>query len=486
MAIGNQAPLAEPLLQRLYFDRPKRLLQNHDSLLSHFQLAVNILASAAILLGLAWLRDGRVLPQYQHLAIVMVLVMLVVYQWRGVFRRFSGLTHGALRIGRAWACVTAALLIIAFLTKSGDQFSRAVIGAWFVLAYLVQVAAYGGIFRVANSINLHYGQPVRVLVIGSRWLAEHLVHSLTNNNWIPDKVVGIVDQDDDGLAEWNRGAVPYLGKLEDIEQIVNQHRINRVYIALPISCSLLIEEIHADLLSAHPGLDIIWVPDIFAMQLLNHSVREINGLPLITLSESPLMSETQALSKAVMDKVAAAILLIMLSPLMLLTALAIKATSAGPVIFKQRRHGWDGRIIEVWKFRSMHVDHRFDAIAQAVRDDPRITAVGRLIRRTSIDELPQLINVLQGRMSLVGPRPHAVEHNDFYSARIRSYMLRHRIKPGITGLAQVRGLRGETETLEKMLRRVEVDIEYINRWSLWLDIKILIQTPLTLFSKDVY
>jgi putative colanic acid biosynthesis UDP-glucose lipid carrier transferase len=222
------------------------------------------------------------------------------------------------------------------------------------------------------------------------------------------------------------------------------------------------------------------------MQLLNHSVREINGLPLITLSESPLMLETQALCKALLDKVVAAAMLVLLSPLLLAIALAVRLSSPGPVIFRQKRHGWDGRIIEVWKFRSMYV-HRSDGVVeQAQRHDLRVTPVGRLIRRTSLDELPQLFNVVQGHMSLVGPRPHAIEHNDFYSSHIRSYMLRHRIKPGITGLAQVRGLRGETETIEKMLRRVEADLEYINRWSVWLDIKILLKTPLTLLSKDIY
>jgi putative colanic acid biosynthesis UDP-glucose lipid carrier transferase len=163
----------------------------------------------------------------------------------------------------------------------------------------------------------------------------------------------------------------------------------------------------------------------------------------------------------------------------------LHAFSPGPIIFKQERHGRNGKIIKVWKFRSMrlHDDHQ---VRHAGREDPRITPVGRFIRRTSIDELPQFFNVLQGHMALVGPRPHAIAHNDYYTGKIQAYMARHRIKPGITGLAQISGCRGETETLDKMQKRVEIDLNYINNWSLWLDIKILIKTPFTLFSKDIY
>lgn len=177
--------------------------------------------------------------------------------------------------------------------------------------------------------------------------------------------------------------------------------------------------------------------------------------------------------------------IIALSPILLIIALAVKINSPGPVFFKQDRHGWNGKVIKVWKFRSMRVHDDRD-VKQASRNDSRITAVGRFIRRTSLDELPQLFNVLQGHMALVGPRPHAVAHNNYYSGKILAYMARHRIKPGITGLAQISGCRGETDTIDKMQRRVEIDLQYINSWSLWLDLKILVKTPFTLLSKDIY
>jgi putative colanic acid biosynthesis UDP-glucose lipid carrier transferase len=170
---------------------------------------------------------------------------------------------------------------------------------------------------------------------------------------------------------------------------------------------------------------------------------------------------------------------------MFAVAIAVKLSSPGPVFFRQPRHGCNGQVILVWKFRSMRV-HDDTEVKQATQNDSRITRVGAFIRRTSIDELPQLINVLRGEMAMVGPRPHAVAHNHYYGDKIIAYMARHRIKPGITGLAQISGLRGETETLEKMQKRIEKDLAYINHWSLWLDIKILVKTPFTLFSRDIY
>jgi len=223
------------------------------------------------------------------------------------------------------------------------------------------------------------------------------------------------------------------------------------------------------------------------LQLLNHSVREVGGLPLIFLNESPMTStRTGILFKDIMDRSVAAFLLLLLLPCFALVALAIKFTSRGPVFFKQERHGWDGSVLKIWKFRSMRLHDEGAEVTQASRGDKRVTPIGKYLRRTSVDELPQLVNVLFGDMSLVGPRPHALAHNEFYDDHIDAYLARHRIKPGITGLAQINGCRGETEEVSKMLERVQYDVEYINNWSLWLDIKILIKTPLALFSKDIY
>jgi putative colanic acid biosynthesis UDP-glucose lipid carrier transferase len=208
---------------------------------------------------------------------------------------------------------------------------------------------------------------------------------------------------------------------------------------------------------------------------------------VITLSETPMVG-TRRLVKDIEDKLLASLGLLLVSPLLLAVALAIKLDSPGPVFFRQWRTGWDGKTFRIWKFRSMRVEtaEADGPVHQAKRDDPRVTRVGRMLRRTSLDELPQLFNVLAGEMSLVGPRPHAIGHNVEYSQQIRAYLARHRVKPGITGLAQVRGLRGETEDLTLMSRRVRADIEYINRWSIWLDFSILVRTLFALTGRNAY
>ncbi|MDB6063257.1 MAG: wcaJ [Verrucomicrobiaceae bacterium] len=461
--------------------RPRRLLQNHDTILHHLQIVLSIISSAGVLMALAWWRDGEVRNEYRSMAVIAGLLMLVIYKWRGVFRRFDG--NSPQRLALSWVLVVALVIATGFFTKTSEDFSRAVISCWMVFGFILQLVGHHLSYRVSQKLRVHFGQPIRAVVMGSARVAEHLVTSINKNGWMADRIIGVVDDSPTPMSEWKSAAVNYLGSFNQIMEIIEKHQVNRVYLALPISCAQMVERIYKDVSGV--SIDVVWVPDIFNMQLLNHSVRELNGLPLITLSESPMMSETQLFGKTLMDRVIAICALIMLSPLMLVIAFTIWLSSPGPIFFKQKRHGWDGRIIDVWKFRSMYV-HNDAVVQQASKNDSRITPIGRFIRRSSIDELPQLFNVLEGTMSLVGPRPHALAHNGFYSQYIRCYMMRHRIKPGMTGLAQVNGLRGETDTLEKMLARVEMDIEYINKWSLWLDVEILLKTPLSLFSKNAY
>jgi putative colanic acid biosynthesis UDP-glucose lipid carrier transferase len=311
------------------------------------------------------------------------------------------------------------------------------------------------------------------------------VKSVNQNRWLPDSVVGIVDDCPEARDRWDESLCSVLGETSDIEAIVSNNRIRRVYIALPLQRSETLSDLYHTLLKCN--IDVIWAPDIFSLPLLNHSSREVAGVPLLALSESPMAAESRLIAKSAIDIVIASTMLLALSPLMIATAVAVKLSSPGPVLFRQKRHGWDGRIIEVWKFRSMKVhEEAGDSVTQASRHDARVTRVGRFIRRTSIDELPQLFNVLNGSMSLVGPRPHAVQHNDYYSQHIGTYMSRLRLKPGLTGLAQIKGYRGETAELMLMEQRVKYDIEYINTWSIWLDLEILLKTPRALLSPNVY
>lgn len=222
---------------------------------------------------------------------------------------------------------------------------------------------------------------------------------------------------------------------------------------------------------------IYFVPDVFIFDLVQARLDDVNGVPVIAVFESPLTG-INAVQKALFDTIMATLILLLIWPILLVIAIAIKLTSPGPVIFKQRRYGMDGEEILVYKFRSMSVCEDGTQIDQASRDDQRITRLGGFLRRTSLDELPQFINVLQTRMSIVGPRPHAVAHNEMYRGLIPGYMWRHKVKPGITGWAQVNGYRGETKALEKMEGRVQYDIDYLRNWSLSLDFYIIIRTIL--------
>lgn len=417
------------------------------------------------------------------MAVVLLGLMAVVYDRFGIYRLHGGMTKKLLTLGKAWSIAFSLLFLLAFLTKSTDLFSRVIVSLLYVLGYLFQVAGHIG-FRYLQRINLARQEQLKALVIGTGELASHIFDKINSNPWLNESVVGAVTLNGETASDMHTDQLPVLGSVEQIGQLIEEKKIRTVYIAVPLDESPLIKDIYHDLLDAN--VNIHWAPNIFALNLINHSVKELSGIPILTLSETPLIG-THLLSKAIEDKLVATVALILLSPILLITAVAIKLDSPGPVFFRQARTGWDGREFKIWKFRSMRADLQEDAnVVQATRDDSRVTKVGRFIRKTSIDELPQLLNVLAGQMSLVGPRPHAVQHNIEYSKRIIDYLSRHRIKPGITGLAQIRGFRGETKELLQMEKRVQCDLEYINNWSIGLDLSIMVRTLFTLFSKHAY
>ena len=270
-----------------------------------------------------------------------------------------------------------------------------------------------------------------------------------------------------------------------VTDIIKNQRVEEVWVAVPLRDENIVRNI-LDMVQEHP-VTIRYAPDIFSLRLLNHSVSEVMGFPMLDLSTTPMVGVSR-LVKALEDRVLAFLVLLLVSPLALLIAVAVKLSSPGPVLYKQMRMGWDGSEIKIYKFRSMVVhDEDDEQLIQARRNDPRVTQIGAFLRRTSLDEIPQFFNVLQGRMSIVGPRPHALCHNEQYKGLIDSYMMRHRVKPGITGWAQVNGFRGETDTLDKMKRRVEYDLYYIENWSLWFDMRIILLTVKCVFwSKNAY
>lgn len=466
--------------------RKRRLLNNRESLAFWVQHFVDLIIVSGTLLLFTFLKIGDLPSNYRLLAVVSLFCVWIIYRRRGVYRQSLGFYKRSFRLFTAWFHVLLLLALVGFVTKSGESFSREVLIEWAVTAFILQWISMNLLVVLYKRYNEMFSREIPTLVVGTGDLACSLVNNLNSNRWLPDRVVGFVHPDDDPLQdnEITDLPLPLLGRAESLRQFIQEYKIKRVYLALPVAESDLIEATHIDLLDMN--VDLIWVPDIFGLSLLNHSIREVAGMPLISLNESPMTSNRSAIvMKNIMDKVLATLALIAFSPLMLLIAVLIKRESEGPVFFKQDRHGWDGKIIKVWKFRSMKM-HDDAEVKQATKGDSRITKVGAFIRKTSMDELPQFINVLQGTMSLVGPRPHAVAHNDYYSDKVNAYLARHRIKPGITGLAQISGFRGETDTLNKMEKRVEYDLAYINNWSLSLDLKILIKTPLNLVSKDIY
>jgi len=474
--------------QALYVSdsRPKRLLQDHIPLFVGLQVIIDLVIVIVVLYGVISGYEETFTKTHSLLAVITILLMRSVYLNNGVYRCCTGYLKCLLKLTKSWLSVLGILMIIGYLTENLEAVSQQVLMTWAGLAFAAQVATY----IITNQIVKRYQKYIlskegslHVLVIGTNRLANHLTKKINNNDWLRDHVVGVIDPcDEQGHQNWDVKDVPILGNLDDLPWIVNRYKIKKVYIALSMNHVQDLNSINLTLLNEN--INVIWAPDVFGLTLLNLNVKEIAGVPLISLSESPI-NGFQALIKSAMDRSLALIALVMMSPVFLFTAIAIKISSPGPIFFHQERHGWEGKVITVWKFRSMYL-HKEDGCKQATKVDARVTPIGHFIRKTSIDELPQLFNVLIGNMALVGPRPHAVEHNNYYHKKINVYLARHQIKPGITGLAQTNGCRGETKTIEQMQKRVNYDFAYINNWSIWLDIKILMKTFFILFTDDVY
>ncbi|UEM38260.1 undecaprenyl-phosphate glucose phosphotransferase [Pectobacterium aquaticum] len=314
----------------------------------------------------------------------------------------------------------------------------------------------------------------KIVIVGDSVAGGHLIRSIMNAPWVGLNVIGYYMPDENSVSDtYNTLNVKWLGGVDDLITSARNGDIDKVYITLPMNESKLINHILREL--SDTTCTVLLVPDIFTFNVLRSRSETVNGISVISLYDSP-MSGINRIIKRLEDIIISLLIILMISPILLIIAILIKLTSPGPVIFKQMRYGLDGKAIEVWKFRSMTVMENGDDVIQARKNDPRLTPIGGFLRKTSLDELPQFFNVVLGDMSIVGPRPHAIYHNEQYRKLIDGYMLRHKMKPGITGWAQINGWRGETDTLEKMEKRIEFDLEYIQSWSVWLDMKIIFFT----------
>lgn len=367
------------------------------------------------------------------------------------------------------AAVFGGLMLLATLTKTTADFSR----IWMTLWVIVTVSLMLG-WRMLASRSLDRSGP-RVLLLGSGRLARDTARRLIDR-FGSETVAGFVRLPGERGEPDRDGDASVLGSIEELEHIIGESRVGASELWLAPDDPP--EETDETLLRQLrlSSLPVRYVPDLRVLSLLGHRASDVAGMTVIELNATPL-DGPDALIKAVMDRAGALVLLVLTAPLWTAIAIAIRLDTPGPVLFAQPRHGGGGRIIRVLKFRSMRQVEQ-GPIRQAQREDPRVTRVGAFLRRTSLDELPQLINVLRGEMSLVGPRPHPVALNEEFSQRLADYMQRHRVKPGITGWAQINGYRGETDTLEKMKKRLEYDLHYIENWSLWLDLRILARTAL--------
>lgn len=371
-----------------------------------------------------------------------------------------------------WFVLLAVLLGIGYVTKFSEDFSRRVVLTWavvtpiplFVVLLILDAAMRRLMFSSSN---------VRSAVIaGYNEVSEALAGRLEQHPEMCIAVDGFFDDRSSerlGVEEEAR----MLGRLGDLAEYINTHKTEVIFIALPMRHVQRVLDLLDDLRDTTAS--IYYVPDIFVFDLIQSRTGDILGMPVVAMCETPF-SGYRGVVKRLMDLSLSLVGLVVLLPLLLVVAILVKTSSPGPVIFKQRRYGLDGHEIHIYKFRTMTVTEDGDQIRQATRDDKRVTAIGRLLRRYSIDELPQLMNVVLGNMSLVGPRPHAVSHNEEYRKVIKGYMIRHKVLPGITGLAQINGCRGETARLEDMRKRIEFDLDYLRRWSPGLDLKILFRT----------
>ena len=413
-----------------------------------------------------------------------VVLFYVVAEVAGLYRNWRAVPvqQEIFCAGWTWAFSLLALAGLGLATGWTSFLDRKTVLVWAGTGVGVLAAGRLGI-RAIRRLLRRFGYQIRSFaVVGVNRLGFQLAQTIQQAPELGLRFLGFYD---DRTPRRTPNIPPDLGnRIGTIDQLVEHARQGQVaviYITLPLRAEARIRSI-LDRLSDTTA-SVYLVPDFFAFQLLHSRWTTINGLPVVSVFENPFYG-VDGLVKRGMDLLLGTFFLLLAALPMLLIALAIKLTSPGPVFFRQRRYGLDGREIRVWKFRTMYVCEDGPNIPQAKPGDPRITPIGRFLRRTSLDELPQLFNVLEGTMSLVGPRPHATAHNELYRKKIQGYMLRHKVKPGITGLAQVEGYRGETDTLEKMQKRIEYDHQYIREWSLWLDLKILARTVRAVLSRQ--
>ena len=391
--------------------------------------------------------------------------------------------NAAVDISTSWLSLLLILALCGYATRSLQLFDPQVLAWWALITPALQWLAYFNGRKLLRRVASRPENRRSAVVVGAGALGVKVARAFQARGDIGLTFLGFFDDRADERVDGN-AVLQRLGNLRQVAPYISEHGVNEVYITLPLGSQPRIVELLEQVQGTTAS--VFFVPDVFGISIIQGRLQDMNGVPVVGLCETPFTG-TNSLVKRLSDIVLASLILVLISPVMLAIAIGVKLGSPGPVIFRQRRNGLDGEEIVVYKFRSMRAQDDGDVVQQATKEDPRITPFGRFLRRSSLDELPQFINVLQGRMSIVGPRPHAVAHNEQYRQLIKAYMVRHKVKPGITGWAQIHGHRGETDTIDKMQARVEYDLEYLRNWSLGLDLQIIVRTiKLVFFDRNAY
>jgi putative colanic acid biosynthesis UDP-glucose lipid carrier transferase len=387
--------------------------------------------------------------------------------WRG-----RALPDMFVRLAGSWAVVLLIGLFFSFLIHHVGHVSRLWLFYWYASGVTILVVYRSIAYFMLRLLRTKGLNSKRVLLVGYGSTGQELHRRSLELDWAGYDVKA-VHADSSDAAKLAGQRIDMIAELRSIPDYVISNCIHEIWITLPLTASPQLQELRY--LLRNTLVDIRWVPDVLGVQMLSNKMSNFLGFPVVDLNQ-PISSGLNGIVKEVFDRVFAVVALVLLIPLFIVISILIKISSPGPVFFKQPRLGLNGKPFNCYKFRSMKIHQEHNKVTQATKDDPRITPIGRFLRRTSLDELPQFFNVLLGDMSVVGPRPHAIQHNEMYKDLLEMYMLRHRVKPGITGWAQIHGHRGETDTVDKMAKRVQFDLDYIQNWSLWMDIRIIVWT----------
>ena len=438
-------------------------------------LDVALVAAAALLAHRLRFGAGVYLADTEQLMIAFYCTLvLLLFPGFGVYRSWRGMPVAQLlwRVLGAWCVVTAIGLLFAFTLHRTDAISRLWLGSATLIAGAFLIMEKALVLFTLRKLRSRGINEKSVIIVGPESYSRMVLNQINSAVQAGFRPRCLIDE---SAAEGHRVCgLEVMNQFDELVTRVRRRNIDEIWLALPLSEEHTIQRFVREF--RHDFVDLRFLPDVRSVSLFTQSVAEVVGMPAINLTASPI-SEPELWPKLVFDRVFAALVLIPMLPLLLVLGLLVKLSSPGPVLFRQKRKGVDGRQFSIFKFRTMklHAD-KPGQLAQASRHDRRITRVGAFLRRTSLDELPQFVNVLLGQMSVVGPRPHAIEHDNLYKDLVDGYMYRYRIKPGITGWAQVNGYRGETRKVEKMEARVKFDLFYMQNWSFWFDIKIIFIT----------